>query len=175
MEKVKKVGLDDFIEENHNLLTVFGVFAALTALFSRIGESGNDVITISIYMASMSFLMLIMIAWVIWTKFPKSEKASDTIKIFEFLYLGLLLSMSLFVLLTYKNTIKSFSFLIFFALYTTITVKLIGQREIPKKVRKLMKKHKKIRTFIAVTVALMFILVVFILAHFSSQAFNQYF
>jgi hypothetical protein len=66
--RVKKVSLDQFVEEHYRMFAVIGVFGGLTALFSRLENAS--------YLSFLSFLVFIILNLNLWIKFPKSEKAS---------------------------------------------------------------------------------------------------
>lgn len=73
--RVDKIGLEEFIKEHHEMFTVIGVFGGLTALFAKLENAS--------YLAFFSFLMFLLLDVTIWIKFPKSEEASLSLKIFE--------------------------------------------------------------------------------------------
>ena len=75
---MRKQTLREFINNNNNLLTALGVFAALTAFFTTIDSP------LSFYMSAVSSLILSLILWETWISFPKSEDASITLKLFEY-------------------------------------------------------------------------------------------
>jgi hypothetical protein len=70
-----KISLEQFIKEHSEMFTVIGVFGALTAFFARLENAS--------YLAFFSFLIFILLDVDLWIRFPKSEKAGWTLKIFE--------------------------------------------------------------------------------------------
>jgi len=73
--EIKKINLEQFISDHYHMFTVMGVFGGLTALFAKLENAS--------YLAFFSFLMFILLDVDIWVKFPKSEEASLSLKIFE--------------------------------------------------------------------------------------------
>lgn len=96
-KKLKKPSLTDYIEENQKLISVLGVFAALS-VFS---------LTFSIkaigYVLSFVFLTLTVIVWIeLWTKFPK-KPVSGLLSIFEWLLMVSTFGVCFYWLLAYRD------------------------------------------------------------------------
>jgi hypothetical protein len=78
-----KIALKEFVEENKSLLTVAGVFAALAAFFS---SKENP------FTSFFTFVIFLLLCVELWRSFPKSEKASFNLKIFEYFFMFLVFS-----------------------------------------------------------------------------------
>jgi hypothetical protein len=135
-----RITLKDFVESNRDLLTVAGVFAALIAFFSS-AYKGNP---FSEFLSFFSFVIFLLLIWEIWIKFPKSEKASTNLKIFEYFFMMLVFSIAGQLLYEFRDIILSFPFLwlFFFAIYTFLTLKLVERLEYHMFVRKIAEKYK---------------------------------
>ncbi len=136
-----KINLKKFIDENHNLLTSAGVFAALTAFFSSSYKENE-------YISFATFIIFLLLCWEIWTSFPKSEKASNNLKFFEFIFMLLCYGIAFQILMSYKNILLRFSPLIFFGIYSFLIIKVVNRFRLYLFVRNFADKHKGISPLI---------------------------
>lgn len=145
LKESNKITLKQFIDGNHKLLTVIGVFAALTAFFSSKRE-------ISIYLSFFSFIMLLLLCWELWVSFPKSEESSTNIKVFEYFFMLLLLSLSGQILISYKDILLTYSsFIIIISLlyiYSITFIKIINKYKLYIFIRNFAEKDKKLAPLI---------------------------
>lgn len=108
-----KVSLTIFIEENHKLLTVLGVFTALTVFSLSLS------LKIIGYFLSFAFFTISLIIWFeLWSKFPKNGS-------FKLSCLENILSLTIFVLIfywlvEYRTIWHEFLFVLFFMIIFAI-------------------------------------------------------
>ncbi len=99
--KPKKNTLSDYIDDNSKLISVLGVFTALT-VFTR-----NFTIEPIGYLLSFVFLTLSIIVWLeLWTKFPK-KPSSWRLLVFENVLSFSVLGIILYWLLAYRDIWRS--------------------------------------------------------------------
>lgn len=123
----KKVSLREFIKENYHLVATIGVVGALTALFTRLEEAS--------YLAFITFMMFILLTWELLVSFPKSEEASLNVTLFEYLVMGLLFALGMFVINAYKVYLAMLSPIFFFGLYSVVSIKLIQKFKLFERIR----------------------------------------
>ncbi|MFA5364056.1 MAG: hypothetical protein WC325_02615, partial [Candidatus Bathyarchaeia archaeon] len=133
----KKVTIGDFIEENHKLFTVLGVFGGLTALFTRLENSS--------YLAAISFVLLILLDFELWIKFPKSEEATFRLRVFEVLLQFLLMAVGLYIVQEYQDFVFAFMPLIFMIIFGVIFIKLFDRFEVFKPIRRISQKSERFK------------------------------
>lgn len=140
-----KITIKQFIDENHKLLTVMGVFAALTAFFSSKKE-------ISVYLSFFSFIMFLLLCWEFWVSFPKSEESSTNLKVFEYFFMLLLLSLAGQIFISYKDILLYYSSYIIIVsllyIYSIILIKIINKYKLYLFVRNLAEKDEKLAPLI---------------------------
>lgn len=111
--EIKKISLEQFIIDHYHMFTVVGVFGGLTALFAKLENAS--------YLAFYSFLMFIILDVDIWIKFPKSEEASLSLKIFEALSQLYVILIGVYLVQAYPNYVAilmpSFFMLIFMGIF----------------------------------------------------------
>ena len=96
--EIKKISLEQFITDHYHMFTAIGVFGGLTALFARLENAS--------YLAFFSFLMFIFLDVDIWVKFPKSEEASLSLKIFEALSQLYVVLIGIYLVQAYPNYVS---------------------------------------------------------------------
>jgi len=95
--KTEKISLSTFIEDNHKIISVLGIFSALT-VFSRSLQlkALGDVL-------SFMFLTLTIIVWFeLWGKFP-SEETTGRLSWFETILTFTILGLVIYSLLEYRG------------------------------------------------------------------------
>jgi hypothetical protein len=130
-----KITLKKFVEKNQSLLTVAGVFAALTAFFSSAYEEN----LISLF----TFIMFLLLCWELWLSFPQNETASTNLKLFEFFFMMLVFGVVFQILCDYKDVILMLLFVIFFAIYTFLVLKIVDKIEYFIFIRKIAERYTK--------------------------------
>jgi hypothetical protein len=93
--EIKKISLEQFISDHYHMFTVIGVFGGLTAVFAKLENAS--------YLAFYSFLMFIILDVDVWIKFPKSEEASLSLKIFEGVSQLYVMLIGLYLVQAYPN------------------------------------------------------------------------
>ena len=159
--------LFEFIEDNHKLLTVIGVFGGLTALFTGI--------TYGEILVFLSFLMFLLLNWELYSRFPKWEKI-NSIKLLIFRGLSIVFVIGLVFYLFYFYL----QYVIFSLFYLTIPFTVWFSGKILPKVRSYVRQHKikgnivawiiisfiMMGIFVVLLVTLAIILIYLGLAHF---------
>jgi hypothetical protein len=72
----KRLSLKEWIDDNEKLLTVTGVFAALTAYFSTLKEPYN-------YTGILSFGLFLLLLIEVWLSIPKLSYCALRLKLFQ--------------------------------------------------------------------------------------------
>lgn len=162
----RKVTLKKFVEENHRLITVAGVFAALTAFFLSNYQNG--------YLSFSSFSMFLLVCWELWVSFPKNEEATRNLKFFEYMFMVLLFGVAFQILVSYKDVILKLSAFILFAGYLLILTNIVEKYKIYLVVRKISKKHKRIEVLIRSLVFICGLILAFFLAKYSLELLKRY-
>jgi hypothetical protein len=112
--KLKENSLSDFIETNHKLLTILGVFTALTVFSFNL--------PIKQYGYGLSFILfaLTLLVWLeVWSKFP-SGPGSFKLIWFENLLSFLILGIFLYWLLDFRGIWKDFLVVFLFVIFMSI-------------------------------------------------------
>jgi len=161
-----KMDIKEWLDQNHKLLSIVGIFGALTAYFSTLE---------SIFLPFSTFAIFLFLCYEVWINFPRSEEASTRLKIFEYLFVFLFFSVLIYILVTYKQIIIGMSSIAFLGTYSYISIKLIERFKIDKLIRKQLKHNKKLNFLLRVIWALCIIVVVFILSFLSAILLRQIF
>jgi hypothetical protein len=163
LPKAKK-GLHQFVEENDKLLSVFGIFGALTAFFAQLKY---DAVT------GTSFLAFFLLAMEVWFSFPKSEEASIRLQLFEFAFFAMFLSLGGYLITAYQNLLWQISslilFVIFAGVYSLVVIGAFRRFGIPDKISAFESRSKRLNMLIRTVFAGMTILLMLVLAALSSQ------
>lgn len=152
----KKVTLREFIEENYRLFTTIGVAGGLTAVFTRLENAE--------YLAFLSFIMLILLDWELWVAFPKSEEASITLTVFEWLLQIFLFAVGGYICISYTNYVLALLPVIIFSVLGGVFIILNKKFKLYEYVRKIAPENKRYSSIIRGSVAMVAIAVVFYLA-----------
>ena len=167
-EPTKKT-LKDFIEGNQRLLTVMGVFVALTAFFSSKSQFG-------IYLSFISFIMFLLLYWEFWISFPKSEESSTNLKVFEYFSMLLLFFVTGQILISYKDILLTYSSVIIkvslFYIYSITLIKIYNKYKIYLLVRNLAERDEKLAPVIR---SLGFIVAIEIVLFLTFFTWNEFF
>lgn len=156
----KKIGLKEFVDENHRLLSVFGIFGALTAFFAQLQL---DILT------AISFVLFTFLWVEVWFSFPKSEQASIRMSMFEVAFVTLFFALVYYLGIRYKNYIVSFSWIIFFILYAYAAVAALQSKQIGYRIFAVSSKSGKLDVVIRTIVAGLIVVVVILLTVLSSR------
>ena len=157
-----KTTLKEFIEKNYRLLTILGVFAALTSFFAS-AYPENYILSFS------TFIMFLLISWEFWISFPESEKSSTNLNVFEYLFFALLLGVAGQIIMSYKDLLITFSSIIFFVIYSFLISKLIDRFELFLFVRNIAEKHMSLGPLIRGLAFTFMVGVAFLLASASAR------
>lgn len=145
-----------------------GIFAALTAFFSSKRE-------IIIYLSFFSFIMFLLICWELWVSFPKSEESSTNLKVFEYFFMLLLLSVAGQILISYKDILLTYSsFIIIVCLlyiYDVIFIKIINKYKLYLFIRNLAETDKRLAPLIRSLGFIIFLEIILLLTLFTWNEF----
>ena len=103
-DQQQQVSLFEFIEKYHNVFTVLGVMGGLAALFTRLENAE--------YLSILSFAIMLILDIQIWFSFPRNEKASLSITIFEMFFQIYIFAIGYYLFSAYWGIIKPFFVLI---------------------------------------------------------------
>ncbi|MFH1788719.1 MAG: hypothetical protein ABH834_05015 [Candidatus Altiarchaeota archaeon] len=143
--------LKQFIKENHYLITVLGVFGALTAIFSQLYPIQEFP-----YPSFFSIALFLVVAWELWVSFPKSEDATGNLKRFEHLFVFLSLAMIVCVFKT-KEYQEITLFLLALALifiYSTLFSYVLERKWIASRIRRWAPEDSYYGSFVRVILSL---------------------
>lgn len=140
MEK-NVTSLKEFIEDHKTLLTISGLFAALTSFFAT-SFPENNILSFS------TFIMFLLICWELWVSFPASEKTSTNLKMFEFLFIGMLFGVIAQIVVSYQDILIMFLGMIFWIIYLLLIIKLSNKFKLFLFVRKMAEKDIELSPFI---------------------------
>ncbi|MCJ7425352.1 hypothetical protein MUP01_13970 [Candidatus Bathyarchaeota archaeon] len=115
-EAKKRVTLKAFINQNDKLFTAIGVTGGLAALFTRLEHAE--------LLSFITFIMLILLDFELWRTFPKSEEASFTLAIFEWLSQGFLFLVAVYLYMTYPLYFKGLVVVVVFLLFAGVFILL---------------------------------------------------
>jgi len=119
MKKQNKqnLGINEFINENHRLISVLGIFGALTAFFINLGEEAKN-------LAGLLFGMFLILCFSVYSKIPKKDELrsslSYTLLFFESLFW--LFVINLFIFFIKKFPSESFKFIFVVLVYISIWI-----------------------------------------------------
>jgi hypothetical protein len=133
--KSKKVTIRDFIDVNHKLFTTMGVFGGLAALFTKLQNAE--------YLAFFCFVILILLDWELLVAFPKSEEATWTITIFEYVSQMFMIGIGGYLCITYVTIVLVFLPVILASIFAAFSILLFKRFELYKYVRKLAPEGKR--------------------------------
>lgn len=105
----RKKALKEFINDNDKLFTAIGVAGALAALFTQLKNAE--------LLSFITFLMLLVLDFELWRAFPKSEEASLTLAVFEWLSQGFLFLVAVYLYMTYPLYFRLMSGVVIFSLF----------------------------------------------------------
>lgn len=169
LKESTKITLKRFIDDNHKLLTIIGVFTALTAFFSSKRDFG-------IFASFFSFIMLLLLYWELWVNFPKSEESSTNLQVFEYFFMLLLFALAGEFLIFYKDILLTYSnLMIFVALlyaYSVIFIKIINKYKLYLVVRNFAERNERWSPLIR---SLAFILTLGIICLLTLFTWNEFF
>ena len=113
--------LEHFITKHKDLLTVIGVFAGLTALFTRleIKEIGN-------ILSAFSFAVVLLLSWELLTKSPKGFYTNDRLTFFKVMIIFLLVFIMIYLAVVYTAYSVIFGIL-FMAIYGSAMVAMYAR------------------------------------------------
>ena len=160
--KPKEVTIRDFIDKNHRLFTVMGVFGGLAALFTRLENAE--------YLAFISFAILLLLDWELWITFPKSEEASSSLTVFEWFLQFFLFMIAIYIYSTYVSAhmthklVSTILPIILFGVFAGITVLIFQKFRLYEHIRKVAPEGKSYAPILRGWFALLIIIVVACLA-----------
>ena len=109
-EPQPKETLIDFINKYHNIFTVLGVMGGLAALFTRLQNAE--------YLSILSFIIMLILDIQLWFKFPRNERGTISIVIFEMFFQVFIAAIGYYLFSTYWIFIKPYLILLVsFALF----------------------------------------------------------
>jgi len=138
--KIKKISLEQFIVDHHHMFTVVGVFGGLTALFAKLENAS--------FLAFFSFIMFIFLDIDIWIRFPKSEQASWSLRIFELLMQFYVILVGWYMVQTYPNYVSILLPFFFMFIFMGIFLSAFDRFKLFDQIRKISPPFHKSRTLI---------------------------
>jgi len=133
----KKIELRTFIDENYRLITLLGVFGGLTAFFVTLESNIKNP-----FLSFSSLAIFLLLSLELWLSFPKSENATARLKLFEYFFVILHISLFGYIFEKYKKQIHFFSFFVFLLLYAHILIEIIVKFKLYERVRKITPEYK---------------------------------
>lgn len=133
-ENAKKTSLKEFIDDNHNLLTVLGIFVALAALFSQ-KENSIPIVFFALVMSSILFLET-------YIQFPKWSQSSLILRIFQNLFSVMMFFIFGWVFYTYRTEMPIYSAIVFGPLCGYVCIRIMDRLEIYEKAKKVADKKR---------------------------------
>ena len=100
-KSAKKILLSEFINENQGLISVVGIFGALSAFFMNLGED-------AVYLAGLSFSIFILLCFSTYSKIPKRDDVSVPLHLFEILFWFLTFFLAIFFNKKFQSAFISF-------------------------------------------------------------------
>jgi len=157
MKSKKGIDLSTFVKENYQLMSVMGVFGAISAIFatSKIDYE---------FISSIPFGIFLLVAIQLWLKFPKSEEASAIMRLFEAFFLMFIFSVFFII---YSESKTFFIMLIFFlsvAFFEVFSTILINRYRFYKIVRTVANKFKRFDRYIRGFFAIIHLILVVLLS-----------
>lgn len=144
--KVKKVSLEQFVNKHYRMFAVIGVFGGLTALFSRLEDAS--------YLSFLSFLAFIILNLDLWRKFPKSEEASWTLQIFEWLLQMLWIFTGGYLVLSYTDIVAALLPFFFIIVFLGLFILVFSKFELYEPIRKISPPPRRRSTMIRMAVGI---------------------
>jgi hypothetical protein len=154
--EVKKISLEQFISDHHQMFTVIGVFGGLTALFAKLENAS--------YLAFFSFLMFILLDVDIWIRFPKSEEASLSLKIFEALSQLYVVLIGIYLVQTYPNFVGPLLPLLFTLIFSGIFFFIFNRFKLFEPIRKISPTIGAHRFIVRIVIGMAIVIGLFILS-----------
>ncbi len=157
-----KKSMKEFIHESHELITVMGVFAALTVYFSF------DINTpIDKFLSFFSLIIFLLMCVEIWKSFPLLEHSSLSLSLFQTFFLMFVLTLISYIYSIHKDIVMIFLYPILTIIYFIVIFKIFDTFKIFKYVRKTAEKHKTLSPFIRNIDLLLILVLVALLLYFS--------
>jgi hypothetical protein len=143
----KRLSLKEWIDDNEKLLTVTGVFAALTAYFSTLKEPYN-------YTGILSFGLFLLLLIEVWLSIPKLSYCALRLKLFQ---IGLFMFTSLvggYFVESYRSILLKTSIGWSFLLYSMGLFGLVEMKHFQEWLQAHTKKHESIGGMIQLAIGL---------------------
>lgn len=144
-EAKRKVTLKAFIDQNDKLFTVIGVTGGLAALFTRLENAG--------LLSFVTFTMLLLLDFELWRTFPKSEEASLTLAVFEWLSQGFLFLVFVYLYMTYPLYFKMLITVAIFSLFAVVYISLDRRFKLYAFFRRVFPEEKRFTTYARALIA----------------------
>jgi hypothetical protein len=142
--KVKgKMDLNEFLKENHHLLTAMGVFGGLTALFTRIDNADS--------LSFISFLIFLFLGAEFIRNILKSQERSIILDVFCGYIILLIIGIALYLFRDYTSYTLStlFGIIILIVVSSILEIIFYFMRK-KEKIQLFLNKHKKINVILLV-------------------------
>jgi len=110
-----KVTLKEWINDNERLLTVTGVFVALSAYFSQLTGMGR-------YLVFISFAMSLLLLVEVWTSLPKDKEKTYPLTFFRMGLFVLVLYMGGYFVETYRTPLLEYSAMWLWGVYLSVEI-----------------------------------------------------
>lgn len=144
--KIKKISIEQFIKDHYQMFTVLGVFGGLTALFVKLENAA--------YLSFMSFLIFILINLELWVKFPKSEEANLSLKIFEGLLQFLWILVAVYLVQAYPDYVAALMPTFFMLIFGGIFLYIFNRFKLFEPIRKISPPFRRRSTIIRMVIGI---------------------
>ena len=169
--EIKKISLEQFVKDHYQMFTVLGVFGGLTALFVRLENAA--------YLSFMSFLIFILLNLDLWVKFPKSEEAGLSLKIFEGLLQFLWIFVAVYLVQAYPDYVAALMPTFFMFIFGGIFLYVFNKFKLFEPIRKISPPFRRrstiIRMAIGMSIMVGIILLSIALGSLIGELFKDYF
>lgn len=163
-------GIRQFVEDNYKLITVVGVFGALSAFLLNIKD---------FFSAFLALLIFLILCIELWIALPRSEEASMRLTFFEAIFyiffLAIFFNIIRFVFESHKDLILLFCVCVILPIYVAITIGLIKHFEIFLSMRSICEKFPRIHPIIRGIIFSIIIFVPIVLTIITAKILQNYF
>ena len=164
-----KKSIKDFIHESHELITVMGVFAALSVYFSF-----NINTAIDEFLSFFSLIIFLLICVEILISHPSSEHMSLSLALFQFCFIMFVISLIRYIFSIHKVIVMIFLFPILLIIYFIVIFIMFRKFKIFKYVRKTAEKHKTLSWFIRDVDLLLIFVLSLLLSYFTNDLLMRF-
>jgi hypothetical protein len=156
--EIRKISLEQFIIDHYQMFTVLGVFGGLTALFVRLENAA--------YLSFLSFVIFVFLNLDLWVKFPKSEKASLSLKVFEGLLQFLWILVAVYLIQAYPDYVAALMPTFFMFIFGGIFLYTFNKFKLFEPIRKITPPFRQRSTIIRMAIGMAIIITIILVSIF---------